>query len=133
MSSLKEDSIAGCFGVTAIFVVLLACVIPLGFIGCDIQVSEGFRDGQIQKFSHKGLFWHSWEGELAMEGFKRANNSGGSVFEFTVLDKTVVDQINNLAPEAHVRLYYKQIMKRAITQGSTPYEVWKVEEVKERK
>lgn len=38
--------------------------ITLLLAGCSRNYSEGERMGIITKFSHKGLIWKSWEGDL---------------------------------------------------------------------
>lgn len=65
--------------------------------GC-YEYSEGDRVGVVQKFSHKGIFNSTWEGEAAQEGFRAKSNSQGSasntnVFVFTVEDPALVAQV----------------------------------------
>ncbi|UQD56323.1 6-phosphogluconate dehydrogenase [Flavobacterium sp. K5-23] len=43
--------------------------------------SEGTRSGELIKFSHKGVIYKTWEGELS-QGI-----SGAQIFSFSVLDK----------------------------------------------
>jgi hypothetical protein len=43
--------------------------------------SEGVRSGQLIKFSHKGMAFKTWEGEIS-QGI-----SGAQIFSFSVLDK----------------------------------------------
>ena len=45
--------------------------------------SEGVRSGQLIKFSHKGVIFKTWEGELS-QGI-----SGAQIFTFSVLDKDI--------------------------------------------
>ena len=59
--------------------------------GC--HYSEGTRAGIVQKFSHKGLVVKSWEGELALSGFKGVK--AGNVWEFSVKDEAIVRQIQD--------------------------------------
>jgi hypothetical protein len=63
--------------------------------------SEGFRNGEIQKFSVKGLLVKSWEGELALAGGRisgtSAGVSGGNVFRFSVTDPVVADVLQQAA------------------------------------
>lgn len=109
--------------------------------GCGMVVSvvtnspysEGFREGKIYKFSHKGMFMKTWEGELAVEGYQRGENekrgqeAGGNIWAFSVEDEEVINQINNLPPNDSVRLYYKEWYFQW-PQG-TNYEVIKVEKI----
>jgi hypothetical protein len=64
--------------VTAIVVVSLML---FTFIYCATY-SEGVRSGQLIKFSHKGMAFKTWEGEIS-QGI-----SGAQIFSFSVLDKT---------------------------------------------
>lgn len=50
------------------------------FTGLYYGYSEGERTGDIYKFSQKGLFWKSWEGEMYLGGMMR-NEKGGLELE----------------------------------------------------
>src|SRR5262245_23778711 len=92
-----------------LFLVLFLLVI-LG--GCALYVwgalhwsySDGERAGFVQKFSRKGWICKTWEGELAM-----ANLPGAmpQVFQFTVRDPAVAEQINRSMGQ-RVALHYEQ-------------------------
>lgn len=58
--------------------------------------SDGVRVGVIQKFSKKGTFNKSWEGELVMDGL-RPKNSGAitNVWKFSATDPAVAAQIDD--------------------------------------
>lgn len=60
--------------------------------------SDGVRTGVVQKFSKKGLFIKSWEGELVMQGEKIRGNQhgikGGNVWKFSVNDPEVAKVID---------------------------------------
>lgn len=76
---------------------LLALSVALLLSGC-YEYSEGDRVGVVQKFSHKGIFNTTWEGEAAQEGFRsRSNSQGGAsntnVFAFTVEDPALVTKV----------------------------------------
>jgi hypothetical protein len=66
--------------------------------------SAGERAGYVQKFSKKGWICKTWEGELAM-----ANLPGAmpEVFDFTVWDDAVAEEINRNMGE-RVTLHYEQ-------------------------
>ncbi len=53
-------------------ILLLAlCLVCGGFPWwSDVTYSEGERVGVIVKFSHKGVIWKSWEGEMQLGGVK---------------------------------------------------------------
>lgn len=60
--------------------------------GCGADYSDGERSGTVTKFSRKGLWMKSWEGELLMGGMTTDGDgrSVPNVFQFTVVDSAVV-------------------------------------------
>lgn len=79
------------------------CVMGCMSLGCrGTMESTGFRDGTIQKFTQKGVIFKSWEGELALPGFQSVP------FPFSVVDQSVVEQLNSLPPDSKIRIYYTQ-------------------------
>ena len=96
--------------------------------------SEGVRIGDLQKFSQKGMFTKSWEGEIVLEGFKIRGNqtsqTGGNVWAFSVLNPDVAKQINDAVMNgAKVVLKYCQVNPLDLTRGltvSSPYIVTQV-------
>lgn len=54
-------------------------------IGNNIEYSQGIRTGMINKISEKGLFWKTYEGQMALEGIVSGNNSvGANVWDFSL-------------------------------------------------
>ena len=51
--------------------------------GCTENYSNGERIGLITQFSHKGLFWKSWEGQLNLTQ-TGMNSSGTEPFSFSL-------------------------------------------------
>jgi hypothetical protein len=86
--------------VTAL-VLLVAAGIGIAHIGDVVTYSDGLeagRRGVIVKLSHKGIFpCTSWEGQLAMEGFRGGDKGSTNVFEFSIRDPKARD----LALEAY--------------------------------
>jgi hypothetical protein len=80
--------------------IALAMAIPLA--GC-FDYSDGQRVGTIIKFSKKGVFCKTWEGEMLLGGLKRqsstdsAGNTNTSmvanVWRFTVEDERLVEPV----------------------------------------
>lgn len=66
--------------------------------------SEGQRAGYIQKFSKKGWFCKTWEGELALT---TVPGVAPTLWEFTVREKSAAQQIN-LALGRRAVLYYRE-------------------------
>jgi hypothetical protein len=67
---------------------------------CSENYSNGERIGLITQFSHKGLFWKSWEGQLNLTQ-TGMNSSGIKPFEFSLDNENenaeVIKQIDSAA------------------------------------
>lgn len=92
-------------GFTLIELLVVTCIIFLvaamflGAVG-GCSRSDGSRVGTVTKFSQKGLMQKSWEGELLMGGLKTKHTDSGTVgvanvWEFTVVDPTIVPQVQS--------------------------------------
>ena len=88
------------------FVGILATVVLLSVASYFTFVyyatySEGVRSGQLIKFSHKGVVFKTWEGEIS-QGI-----SGSQIFAFSVLDKNekVISDLKELEGQ-YVKLSY---------------------------
>jgi hypothetical protein len=88
--------------------------------------SEGRRVGFVQKFSRKGWLCKTWEGELAMSNIP---GSAPEIFEFTVRDDDVAEQVNAVAGK-RVTIFYEE-HKGVPTScfGETPYFVTRIQAV----
>jgi hypothetical protein len=85
--------------------------------------SSGERAGYVQKFSHKGFVFKTWEGELAMVAIP---GSTPEKFYFTVRDDSVAARINE-AMGRKVGLAYEQHIGLPVSWfGETEYFVTKV-------
>ncbi len=92
-----------------IWVIVVLLVICGGFAGylwvaLHWNYSSGERAGYVQKFSHKGWFCKTWEGELTMMAVP------GSIpekFQFSVRDNKVAGSIN-ASMGKKVKIYYEQ-------------------------
>lgn len=131
MNSRKGLGANGWLGIFVLGTMFLGCAGCIG--GCasgGIQFSEGHREGTVQKFFHKGLFWKTWEGELALRGwqFKGGDNSTmTNVFEFSVANEEIARQIDALHADEEVRLHYRQYMCPPPWKGATGYFIVRVE------
>jgi hypothetical protein len=122
----------GCAFLLVVIGIVALCVVGIiGWSNGGWVVSDGHREGYIQKFSHKGVVWHTWEGELSMKGWKAAGSNGASssVFEFSVLDPDVVKEIDGLHEADEVRLYYKEYLMSPPWRGATGHFITRVEKV----
>jgi hypothetical protein len=90
--------------------------------------ASGERAGWVQKFSRKGWFCKTWEGEMAMVSMPGASTEK---FAFTVWDENAAEQINKLMGR-RVTLHYEQRVGLPTTCfGETRYYVTKVTLVEE--
>ena len=87
-----------------------------------ITYSEGYRAGELVKFSHKGLMFKTWEGEIS-QGVSEAQT-----FIFSVEDqeKEVIQLLQDLQGK-DVKLTYKERFGTFPWLGDTKYFVIKVE------
>lgn len=50
----------------------------------NVKYSSGSRVGVINKVSQKGLFWKSYEGQMALEGLVGSENTSANVWDFSI-------------------------------------------------
>lgn len=76
--------------------------------------SEGERVGTLFKFSRKGLFWKTWEGEVLLGGLRGSSGSTANTWEFSVRRQDAEQLVPALKAAAdsgnRVRLYYSQAL-----------------------
>ncbi|SEA96188.1 hypothetical protein SAMN05443667_11380 [Flavobacterium gillisiae] len=110
------------------FLGIIAAVLILSIVSYFTFVyyatySEGIRSGQLIKFSHKGVAFKTWEGEIS-QGI-----SGSQIFAFSVLDKDkqVISDLKELEGQ-YVKLSYIERYKTFAWWGDTKYFVIAVKE-----
>lgn len=72
--------------------------------------SDGYREGILQKFSHKGNVMKTYEGELIQLGFGQRNATSGfnaQYFSFSVADQKLADSLEKCTGKV-VDLHYTQ-------------------------
>lgn len=126
-----------------VVMVVVATLLLFGACGGCIQCSrygvmpsysEGTRIGELYKFSHKGVIWKSYEGEMLLNDFQMQRNTGGNVgnvFAFSVIDETVAKDAEKLIGK-RVKMSYQQWLIPPMTQ-STSYTVISIEEMSDKK
>ena len=84
--------------------------------------SDGVRAGELIKFSHKGVVFKTWEGEIS-QGVSEAQT-----FVFSVEDKEkqVIEDLNNYQGKM-VKLHYFERYKKLFWLGDSKYFITKVE------
>ena len=78
--------------------------------------SEGFRSGELIKFSSKGYVFKTWEGEISQ------GMTGNKIFTFSVLDsnKKVIQDMTTLQGQ-YVKVTYVEKVKTFPWWGDTTY------------
>ena len=85
------------FGTIFLLIVLLFAA---GFVYWKyfFTYSSGYRSGLLQKFSHKGTIFKTYEGEMILSSIRSNSNVAlaSEKFLFSVADKTVAQQLERL-------------------------------------
>ncbi|GMN09196.1 6-phosphogluconate dehydrogenase [Croceitalea sp. MTPC9] len=109
---------------------ILISVILLGIAGYFafvyyVPFSEGYRSGELIKFSRKGVIAKTWEGEIS-QGI-----SGAQIFEFSVEDnqKEVIEKLIDFQGE-YVKVTYQERYSTFFWLGDTKYFITEVEQEK---
>jgi hypothetical protein len=114
--------------VLLVLLVLAALVVGYFWSALRWSYASGERAGWVQKFSKKGWFCKTWEGEMAMVSMP---GSTTEKFLFTVWDDDAVEQINKFMGR-RVNLHYEQKVGLPTTCfGETRYYVTQVTPVEE--
>jgi hypothetical protein len=84
--------------------------------------SEGYRAGLLQKFSHKGAIFKTYEGEIILSSVSsnRDVTLASEKFLFTVTNKKLVRQFDTLQGE-NVIVHYMQKNSTVFWRGDSPY------------
>lgn len=84
--------------------------------------SDGNRSGLLQKFSHKGNLFKTYEGELVLNSLTTNNAGplGAEKFYFSVTEKSVADKMAGLEGQ-RVILHYQEKKNVLSWRGDAPY------------
>ena len=111
---MKKFKIYG--GIT--IVVLFICFLMYSLM--TFSYSEGERSGVVVKFSHKGMIFKSWEGDLNQGSI--ADGGIPKVWEFSVTDEGIVEKIKVAERKgSRITLVYNQYLISNPTSRSTNY------------
>lgn len=99
-----------------------------------VPYSEGYRDGHVQKLSHRGLIWKNHEGQMVLPGFKARLDADGSssltnFWSFTADGPETARAIEQFGPDDLVRLHYREVLLCPPWKGDSGYIVWKAERI----
>ncbi|RPH53702.1 MAG: hypothetical protein EHM84_03320 [Lysobacterales bacterium] len=105
-------------------------IILVGYfwVALSWNYSTGERAGWVQKFSKKGWFCKTWEGELAMVSMPGAVPEK---FYFTVWDDAVADNLNKVMGKRVALHYEEKVGLPTSCFGETRHYVTRVTEVEE--
>lgn len=84
--------------------------------------SEGYRAGLLQKFSHKGLFFKTYEGEMILSSVSSNRDVAlaSEKFQFTVINKAIIREFDTLQGEM-VIVHYRQKKGAVFWRGDSQY------------
>ena len=103
---------------------LMILLIIAGFIYWKYYYtySSGNRYGLLQKFSHKGNLFKTYEGEMILSSIRGNNNVplASEKFFFSVTKENVANQLMNLQGR-FVTVHYKEKNGTLSWRGDTPY------------
>jgi hypothetical protein len=84
--------------------------------------SEGYRAGLLQKFSHKGTFVKTYEGEMILSSVSSTRDIAiaSEKFLFTVINKKLIRQFDTLQGD-NVIVHYRQMNGTVFWRGDSKY------------
>jgi len=84
--------------------------------------SEGYRAGLLQKFSHKGSIFKTYEGEMILSSVSSTNNVAiaSEKFNFSVINKGIVRQMDTIQGQS-VIVHYIQKNRPVFWRGDSEY------------
>ena len=111
------------------FIFILIVVLSLfGYWKYYYTYSEGYRSGLLQKLSHKGNIFKTYEGELVQRSIVSTNNVGiaSEKFYFSVAIDSVAKAMQNFEGK-NVKLHYQQKNGTLPWRGESEYIVDAIE------
>jgi hypothetical protein len=104
--------------------IIVSLLVLAGFIYWRyyFTYSSGNRYGLLQKFSHKGNIFKTYEGEMILSSVKGNNNIpiASEKFFFSVADEDVAKKIMSMQGR-YVTVHYKEKKGALSWRGDTPY------------
>jgi hypothetical protein len=108
------------FRLLIIFLILAAGIFIYGKY--FYTYSDGYRAGLLQKFSHKGNIFKTYEGEIILSSVTSTNNVAlaSEKFYFSVTDKVLAQQLDTLQGQ-FVIVHYRQKNGVVFWRGDSEY------------
>lgn len=84
--------------------------------------SDGYRAGLLQKFSHKGNIFKTYEGEIILSSVKSSNNVAlaSEKFFFSVLDEKIASKLDTIQGQ-FVIVHYTERNGKLFWRGESKY------------
>ncbi len=84
--------------------------------------SDGYRAGLLQKFSRRGTFFKTYEGEMILSSVESSDRTAlaSEKFFFSVVDEKVAKTMERIQGE-HVVVHYRQKNGALMWRGDSPY------------
>jgi hypothetical protein len=114
--------------IVGIFVGIVILVFGYFWVALSWNYSTGERAGWIQKFSKKGWFCKTWEGEMAMVSMP---GTAQEKFYFTVWDDAVAGDLNKVMGKRVAVHYEEKVGLPTSCFGDTRHYVTRVTAVEE--
>jgi hypothetical protein len=105
-----------------LLVILVIVVISIIYVKYFYTYSEGYRAGLLQKFSHKGAIFKTYEGEMILSSVSSTRDVAiaSDKFLFSVINKSLIRQFDTLQGST-VIIHYKQKNAPLFWRGDSPY------------
>jgi hypothetical protein len=102
------------------FIVLI--LISIIYVKYFYTYSEGYRAGLLQKFSHKGAIFKTYEGEIILSSVSSNRDVplASEKFLFSVTNKSLIRQFDTLQGQP-VIVHYMQKNAPVFWRGDSPY------------
>ncbi|MEM6297611.1 MAG: hypothetical protein AAF740_02875 [Bacteroidota bacterium] len=117
-------------------VVILILALGGGYVAYNANFSDGFRSGVIQKISHKGMVFKTYEGQMDIGGLQATNNGQmSSVFDFSVEgnQKQILKMLEDVsATGERVKVKYEEKYFTFPWRGDTKYFIVEVERLDDK-
>ena len=105
-----------------VIIVIAIIVISMIYVKYFYTYSEGYRAGLLQKFSHKGAIFKTYEGEIILSSISSNRDVAiaSEKFLFSVTNKSLVRQFDTLQGQP-VIVHYRQKNAPVFWRGDSPY------------
>jgi hypothetical protein len=105
-----------------VIIVIAIIVISMIYVKYFYTYSEGYRAGLLQKFSHKGAIFKTYEGEIILSSVSSNRDVAlaSEKFLFSVTNKSLVRQFDTLQGQP-VIVHYRQKNAPVFWRGDSPY------------